>query len=105
MKDRFGNEVTEAEARMLLRATRPGAKRTDKSPEASGYAAVPGSGPEGEMCKSCDHLSQIRGYAKRFHKCRLMARVWTNGKKTDVLVRSPACAHWTVAIPEEDVRS
>lgn len=101
MKDRFGNEVTEAEARMLLRAGRPGAKRKSKSPEAAGYAALPGTGPEGETCKSCDHLTQIRGYAKRFYKCRLMQRVWTNGKKTDVLVRSPACAQWTVAVQDE----
>jgi hypothetical protein len=100
MKDRFGNEVTEAEARMLLRANRPGQKRKGKSTEAAGYADVPGTGPEGETCKTCDCLVLKDGYSKRFYKCRLMARVWTGGKKTDVLVRSPACSQWRAAEPE-----
>ena len=58
-----------------------------------GYAAPPGSGPDGETCGSCNH-HVARRYAKIYHKCDLMRAYWTGGGATDIRVRSPACSRW-----------
>jgi hypothetical protein len=60
-----------------------------------GYAGIPGRGPEGETCKSCNHsrLCNVGG-AKQFYKCVLMKAHWTGGYGSDILARSPACQHW-----------
>ena len=84
MRDMFGNPVTEAEARALI-------ARRDPMP--AGYAAQPGSGPEGETCGSCAQLVRIR-MAKTYLKCALTRAAWTGGRKTDVLARAPACSRW-----------
>jgi len=59
----------------------------------AGYAAPPGSGPEGETCGTCNHLYR-RKMAKTYLKCELMQARWTGGKGTDVRSRSPACLRW-----------
>lgn len=59
----------------------------------NGYAARPGSGPEGETCKTCQHLT-YRRFTKSHPKCGLNQANWTNGRGSDVLVRSPACQLW-----------
>jgi|SRR5215831_7444575 len=59
-----------------------------------GYAAQPGSGPEGETCRSCTHCVQKGWYEKNFYKCELMRAVWTNSYGTDIRLRSPACRFW-----------
>jgi hypothetical protein len=60
-----------------------------------GYAAPPGTGPEGEKCKTCAHDRRSNEYgAKQFHKCELMKAHWTGGYGTDILANSPACRHW-----------
>lgn len=68
-----------------------------KHPQAvrKGYAALPGTGPKDEKCKTCAHdrLCGI-GHAKQFHKCILMKSVWTGGYGTDILANSPACRMW-----------
>lgn len=58
-----------------------------------GYAAQPGTGPEGETCKTCKHLRR-KSLAKVYLKCELMRPVWTGGAKTDIKAKSPACAKW-----------
>lgn len=81
MKDRA---LTPAERRRLTgRATT----------QPKGYAAMPGTGPEGETCGSCGHLYRNR-LAKTYLKCELMQRFWTGGAGTDVRARSPACRNW-----------
>jgi hypothetical protein len=65
-----------------------------------GYAALPGTGPEGETCKTCAHLYRNR-MAKTYLKCGLMRAVWTGGGATDVLARSPACRRWEPSTPQE----
>lgn len=60
---------------------------------AKGYAALPGTGPEGERCKTCKHLA-IRWMARTYFKCGLMRGVWSGTRSTDVLVNSPACRRW-----------
>ena len=93
MRDRWGREVTEEQARALLRWDKPGARRRAGVTDAKGYASPPGTGPEGETCGSCAFLHRNE-QAKTYYKCALMARYWTGGRKTDVLVRSPACSQW-----------
>ena len=73
------------------------AKRKD--PEPAGYAAPPGTGPEGETCASCRHYVR-REFAKTYLKCGLNAAKWTGGRKTDVLARSPACRLWLPPLEE-----
>lgn len=70
-----------------------------KDPAPAGYAASPGTGPEGETCRSCAHYTR-REFAKVYLKCALMRHAWTGGRKTDVLASSPACARW--AKPEAE---
>lgn len=87
MRDLLGNEITEAEARRQM-------KRKGTQPQ--GYAAMPGSGPEGETCGSCKHLCRKR-MAKTYLKCGLMRRHWTGGTATDVRAKAPACRNWEKA--------
>lgn len=56
----------------------------------SGYAALPGTGPTGETCKTCGN-HRARQFAKVYHKCTLTE---TGGATTDIRVSSPACAKW-----------
>lgn len=79
MPDLFGND------------TPPPKKRKSR---ARGYAWPPGSGPEGETCKTCKHCVRRAFTAGTYHKCLLMRASWTGGKSSDILVRSPACRMW-----------
>lgn len=88
MKDLFGREITEAEARRSMAA---GKKRREPIP--AGYAASPGTGPTGETCGTCKH-HVVKAMAKRYHKCGLMRACWTGGGKTDIRVKAPACLRW-----------
>lgn len=59
----------------------------------NGYAAQPGTGPEGMTCKQCEHKRSMGNYGgKHFIKCELRRATWTNGEGTDILARSPACS-------------
>lgn len=76
-----------------------GASGTARGPKVKkGYAGVPGTGPEGETCRSCRHLYKVQGGNKAFPKCALRAA--TRGPATDVLMKSPACARWAAKAPE-----
>ena len=57
------------------------------------HAAVPGTGPSGETCKSCRHLFRNR-LAKTYLKCELVRQFWTGGGATDVKARDAACSKW-----------
>ncbi len=63
----------------------------------TGYAAKPGTGPEGETCKTCQHCSNQGTYNRSFYKCNLMKAGWTHSVKTDIKLKSPACAKWELA--------
>jgi hypothetical protein len=93
MKDLFGNEVTEDEVRALLRRGAVGQPNKRRDPTPAGYAAPPGTGPDGETCRTCEHRVSVP-LAKIYHKCALKRAEWTGGRKTDILVRSPACRLW-----------
>ena len=57
------------------------------------YAARPGTGPEGETCKTCKHIA-YRFLARTYIKCGLMQGKWTGGGGTDIKARAPACSRW-----------
>lgn len=61
-----------------------------------GYAAIPGTGPDGETCRSCASYVHV-GKGRQYAKCELMRHNWTHGPGTDILARSPACARWESA--------
>ncbi len=86
LRDLFGREVTIEEARRLIK------KGRRKEPTPSGYAAPPGTGPEGETCKSCKHIERI-ALARTYIKCGLFLHP-THGRKTDIKAGSPACKFW-----------
>lgn len=85
MRDMFGNEVTVDEARRLMK-NGAGQKR--------GYAAPPGTGPQGETCRSCLNYRSVNGGSKSFPKCWLIRAMWTSGYGTDILAKAPACRKW-----------
>ncbi len=65
-----------------------------------GHAAQPGTGPEGETCKSCTHYTRTATKARNvFRKCGLMKSKWTNGPGTDIRAGDPACEFWSVFAP------
>jgi hypothetical protein len=78
----------------------PGSVTTEA---AQGYAAPPGTGPEGETCGSCSHCrvkeGRCRGRIRRYYKCAVMLPQWTNRRATDVLIQSPACRQWEKGAP------
>lgn len=87
MKDLLGREITEAEARRLLKAKR------NPAPLA-GYAAPPGTGPAGETCRTCRFYT-VQSYTQnRYRKCGLMRDDWTRGPGTDIKARAAACRKW-----------
>jgi ribosomal protein L37AE/L43A len=71
----------------------PGARTVSKASSHKGYAAEPGTGPKGETCGTCKH-HVVKRMANRYHKCALVAHLWTGGGATDIKVRSAACRHW-----------
>lgn len=71
------------------------------SPRPAGYAAQPGTGPEGETCGTCAHCRKKTGHAKVFYKCALMLSAWTHGRDSDVLLKSPACKQFQPGSPAE----
>lgn len=92
--DAFGGVVGVTRGGDPIRKPATG-KRRETVPK--GYAGLPGSGPDGETCGTCQHIERFVNYNgnKRWAKCghRLAPRR-TGGRGTDVLVRSAACNNW-----------
>jgi hypothetical protein len=89
--DLFGHPITRP-------APVPAGVPKRRKTKLNGYAAAPGSGPEGETCKTCQHYTH-RSRAKNYRKCALMAHAWTGGPGTDILARAPACSRWEKPTP------
>lgn len=87
-KDLFGDVPAGNTA--VVSGRRRGPKGGKRYTVPSGYAGLPGRGPEGETCGSCKHIVRTRKY----RKCGLMRPRWTNGPSTDILARTPACSRW-----------
>lgn len=64
---------------------------TDTPVKQRGHAAFPGSGPDGEKCKTCKHIFH-HAMAKTYLKCDLIK--WTHGSATDIRANDPACDKW-----------
>jgi len=58
-----------------------------------GYVGTPGTGPQGETCKTCRHLVRVQ-WSRSRPKCGAARAKWTRGRASDVLVRAPACQFW-----------
>lgn len=69
----------------------PLASRTPR-PRKRGHAGIPGTGPQGETCRTCVHLDRRCRPAKTYLKCDLVK--WTSGAGTDVRAKDPACSRW-----------
>lgn len=93
MTDLFGNEITEPR----IRFTPSGRKRPLEV--AKGYAARPGSGPQGETCRTCQHA--VRRMA-RYWKCALLRQCWSGCLATDIRLKAPACSHFSRHQPCND---
>lgn len=59
-----------------------------------GYYMPPGTGPAGETCGTCIHITVKGGTAGRYLKCDRSRAKWTAGRKSDILAGSPACSGW-----------
>lgn len=59
----------------------------------TGHAWTPGTGPDGETCKTCKHYV-VKSMAKTYRKCGLMRLFWTSGPGTDIRASDPACKKW-----------
>jgi hypothetical protein len=57
------------------------------------YAAMPGTGPEGEKCGTCKHMVQ-KQMSRGYRKCALTRQFWTGGPGTDIKAGTPACSKW-----------
>jgi hypothetical protein len=71
----------------------PIAAHKRKGPKPSGHAGKPGSGPKGETCKTCKHLTRLT-YSKTYLKCALVRKQWTSGTGSDVRAKDAACWKW-----------
>ncbi len=84
-----------------------GMPQTKRKPTvANGYAAKPGTGPEGKTCRDCEHKHTMgHGHSKTWIKCELMRPKWTGGTGTDIRASSPACQHFTPKVAAAEERS
>lgn len=85
MKDLFGEEIIEPIGKLA------GVTDKYKYRKARGWAAPPGSGPEGKTCKDCEHsyLHHTSAARKNWYKCALVKP--THGAATDLRLKWAAC--------------
>lgn len=90
-RDLFGQEVDPASIAEAPYGTRPRAAQRPRG----GYAAPPGSGPDGETCGTCERSYRRATRAnKAFWKCSLIRE--TNGAGSDIRKSAPACSRWEI---------
>jgi hypothetical protein len=79
----------------------PQQKRKPTQPK--GYAALPGTGPEGKTCRDCKHKHTMSNTgAKSWIKCELMRAAWTHGPGSDIRASSPACRRFEAKEPASE---
>lgn len=85
MPDLFGEEVV-----LVAKPSRKGIQRV------RGYAADPGTGPDGETCGTCTHILRVKNWSGRKHwaKCGHPRGYRSHSTASDIKVRAPACLHW-----------
>jgi hypothetical protein len=62
--------------------------------EPHGYPKTPGSGSEGETCKTCEHRVRMSAGNRKFYKCAMNREKWGNSIASDIVLKMPACALW-----------
>ena len=70
------------------------AKKVLPKPGTGGYAAKPGTGPEGKTCRDCRHYCRRGNGSKTYLKCGLMRDQWTGGPGTDIKAGAAACHYF-----------
>lgn len=98
--DLLGNPVAMPTADDLARRI-PVRKPTRKN----GYAATPGTGPQGKTCGQCEHYRTVVGGTKTHPKCWINKPQWTHGPGSDILKRSPACRLFEGATFDAELRA
>lgn len=89
----FGELITQAEAEGVDSTfVAPSGKRIKTRP--NGYPARPGTGPEGETCRSCAHYARVNTGCNIYRKCGVIMHRWTAGPGTDIKASSLACSFW-----------
>jgi len=56
------------------------------------YAAIPGTGPAGESCRTCRNSRRRNHGHRAYWKCRLVRE--SHGPATDIRLKTPACRRW-----------
>ena len=56
--------------------------------------AKPGTGPEGQTCRTCFFRTAITYRDTTYNKCAKMEKAWSHGAGTDIRLKWPACAEW-----------
>lgn len=90
MSDLFGNPVIPDGPAMTPQERKRMLRRAAEVP--NGYYAPPGTGPDGETCKSCRFASAVR-MSKTYWKCARRGH-WTTSYGSDIRLKSPACRGW-----------
>jgi len=97
MKDLFGMETNESPDALPIRR-QPLVLVGEQTPrgkhyvEPRGYAALPGTGPDGKTCRDCAHYAHRESVAGSYPKCGLNRGKWTGGRGSDILAKAPACS-------------
>lgn len=95
MKDLFGQEMPELVVpdRALTKKERRKLLYGQIGTVPKGHAWTPGSGPAGETCKTCAHITRNK-WGRVYLKCGLTKAKWTHGPGSDIRARDPACKFW-----------
>lgn len=95
MPDLFGNPTIPDGPAMTPQQRRKalGIKRAQ---QAKGYYAAPGTGPDGESCRTCKHATPVHAH-RTWWKCALAKPRWSHSVGTDIRLKSPACVGWKAA--------
>jgi hypothetical protein len=60
-----------------------------------GHASMPGSGPQGETCRTCEHGHKRNTGYGFVEFCALTQAMATKRGQSAIALRDPACAKWT----------
>lgn len=93
----IAKEWLEAHPEFSLGRVRIRAKRPDMA-----HPYPPGTGPEGQSCGTCAKLREVR-YSKKYFKCSVQYKHWTDGPGTDIRKKDPACLSWEPRIDKVEV--
>lgn len=94
MKDLFGEEVKLRDLPVSNPEKTSGGGQKRPKPKKKGYGGIPGTGPAGETCRSCQNCVSVGHHDKTYSKCLLIKHVWTHGPGTDILQKTAACSRW-----------